>query len=90
MSKLFLAFVTLFALVSIATAATNINTATQLELEMLQGIGPSKASAIVEYRKENGEFGSKNDLIEVSGIGEGTLNLIREEITVSEDKKPKK
>ncbi|WP_412097985.1 helix-hairpin-helix domain-containing protein [Halobacillus litoralis] len=59
-----------------------INQATQEEIQTLSGIGPSKAEAIVMYREENGPFQSKEDLLEVSGIGEKTLEAIEEEIRV--------
>lgn len=55
----------------------NINYATQEEIESLSGIGPSKAAAIIQYREEHGFFQKPEDLLEVSGIGEKTLeNLI--------------
>ncbi len=82
MSKLFLIAVMLFALLGIANAETNINTASQSELELLQGVGPVKARSIVDYRKNNGLFQSKDDLMEVDGIGAGTLNRLRDDITV--------
>jgi competence protein ComEA len=85
MSKLFLVVVALFVLVGIANAEVNINTATQSELETLQGIGPAKAKAIVVYRENNGLFESKGDLEKVSGIGSGTIKKIHGDITVSEN-----
>src|SRR5699024_1630827 len=51
----------------------HLNQATQDELETLNGIGPSKAQAIVDYREENGPFQSIEEVLEVSGIGEKTL-----------------
>ncbi|AEN87547.1 MULTISPECIES: helix-hairpin-helix domain-containing protein [Priestia] len=60
----------------------NINTATTDELQTLNGIGPSKASAIVSYREENGLFQKVEDLGQVSGIGEKSLEKIKAEITV--------
>lgn len=58
----------------------NINQASQSALEELSGIGPSKASAILKYREKNGFFEQKDDLLEVSGIGEKTLENIEDEI----------
>lgn len=53
----------------------NINTATAEQLaQQLQGVGPAKAQAIVEYRELHGEFTSADDLLEVKGIGTGTLD----------------
>ncbi len=52
----------------------NVNTADEKTLEMLPGIGPSKARAIVDYRKKTGPFVSLEDLLKVPGIGPSTLN----------------
>ncbi|HEX6593117.1 MAG TPA: helix-hairpin-helix domain-containing protein [Bacillota bacterium] len=59
-----------------------INDASQEEIESLTGIGPSKAKAIIEYRDEHGMFQTEDDLLEISGIGEKTLENIRDEIQV--------
>ena len=60
----------------------NINTASQTELETLSGIGPSTALKIIQYREENGDFDSIEDIKNVSGIGDAKFNNIKEEITV--------
>ncbi|MHC8967083.1 helix-hairpin-helix domain-containing protein [Priestia aryabhattai] len=60
----------------------NINTANTDELQTLNGIGPSKASAIVSYREENGLFQKVEDLGQVSGIGEKSLEKIKAQIAV--------
>ena len=60
----------------------NINTATAGELVKLNGIGESKAAAIIKYRNEHGGFKSVDELVNVSGIGEKTLEKIRDFITV--------
>ncbi len=60
----------------------NLNTASVTELETLPGIGPSKSSAIIQYREENKGFKTIEDLMEVSGIGEKTFEKLRELITV--------
>ncbi|MEO7320588.1 MAG: ComEA family DNA-binding protein [Nitrosospira sp.] len=80
--KLFLIIITLFAFSSAAYAAVNINTATQAELETLQGIGPAKAKAIVDHRKKNGPFRSPNDLEKVNGIGPGIMKRLRKDIAI--------
>ncbi len=65
-----------------AGAKININVATADELESLPNIGKLKAERIVEYRKENGDFKSPEDIINVKGIGEETLERIRDLIRV--------
>ncbi|RWZ60013.1 ComEA family DNA-binding protein [Halobacillus fulvus] len=59
-----------------------INQATVEEIQTLPGIGPSKAEAIIQYREENGPYRSAEDLLNVSGIGEATLNKLEEAIRV--------
>lgn len=83
MRKIFFIVALLFAFAGFANAGININTATQSELETLQGIGPAKAKAIVEHRKENGPFVSKDSLADVNGIGPGTIKQLREDIVVN-------
>ena len=60
----------------------NINTATQAQLETLSGIGPSTAMKIIAYRQQNGKFGKIEDIKEVSGIGDGKFEKIKNCITV--------
>ncbi len=59
-----------------------LNTATAAELETLPNIGPSRANAIIEYREKNGPFARVDDLTNVSGIGTGILDSIRDLIEV--------
>lgn len=63
-------------------AVININTANQSELQTLPGIGASKAKAIIEYRKNLGEFSSTKDIINVKGIGKKLLAKLEGKITV--------
>lgn len=86
MKKLFMIVILSFLFTGIALAAVNINTASQAELESLQGIGPAKAKAIIEYREQNGSFTSIDDLANVSGIGSGTIKQLRDAITVEAEK----
>lgn len=60
----------------------NINKASSKELEELPGIGPSKASSIIDYRNEIGRFSDLEQLTNVSGIGEKTLQKIKNKISV--------
>lgn len=60
-----------------ARGSVRINTATQAELEMLPGIGPAKARAILDYIKGNGPFETVEELMQVKGIGEATLEKMR-------------
>lgn len=57
----------------------NINTADIGELESLQGIGKTMAQRIIDYRKSD-KFYSIEDIMKVSGIGEGRFNKIKEKI----------
>lgn len=65
-----------------AGGATNLNTATVDDLDELPGVGPVTAQSIVDWRTENGPFRSVDDLLEVRGIGEGTLGDLRDLVTV--------
>ena len=76
--KRFLLALVLLVISSIAIAAVNINTATLEQLEALPGIGPVKGQAIIDYRKANGPFKSIDDLKNVKGIGDATLDKIKQ------------
>ena len=67
----------------LALAAININTATQQELEALNGIGPVKAQAIIDHRKANGPFKSIEQLKDVKGVGDATFDKIKGDVSVS-------
>lgn len=67
-----------------AMADVNINSATASELSSLDGIGSVKAQAIIKDREANGEYQTLSDLTRVSGIGDKTIDAIREEATVAD------
>ncbi len=58
-------------------AVVDLNTADQAELETLPGVGPVTADRILEWRAEHGTFATVEELLEVSGIGERTLEQLR-------------
>jgi len=64
------------------TDLININTASSFELDTLPGIGPTTAGKIIAYREESGPFLATEDIINVSGIGPGTYERIKDLITV--------
>ena len=59
----------------------DINTADAYDLQRLPGIGEKRAGDIVAYREEHGPFSSVDGLTEVSGIGPGILEGLREYVT---------
>lgn len=65
-----------------ASGTVNLNTADQVALETIPGIGPVTASAIIAYRTEIGQFDSIDQLLEVTGIGPATLESMRAYITL--------
>jgi competence protein ComEA len=69
---------------STTAGSININTASQAELTQLPGIGPSTAAAIIQYREQNGPFGSVEEITNVPGIGAVRLEQIRHLITVGD------
>ena len=60
----------------------DINTADKAQLMKIPGIGENKADRIIEYRQIHGRFGSCEELMNVSGIGSGMYEKIKDCITV--------
>lgn len=60
----------------------NINTADLATLQTLNGVGPSTAQKIIDYRNANGKFKSIDDLKKISGIGEKTFAKFKDQICV--------
>ena len=68
------------------TTLVNLNTASQAELETLPDVGPVTALAILAWRDEHGGFTSVDELLEVDGIGETTLEqpgAVRHRVTAT-------
>jgi competence protein ComEA len=63
-------------------APVNLNTATAEQLDTLDGVGPSTAQKILDYRKEHGGFRSVEDLGQVSGIGPKRMEALRGKVVV--------
>jgi competence protein ComEA len=61
-----------------AEVKPSLGSATVEQLDEIDGIGPTLAERIVEYRTENGGFGSLDELQDVEGIGEKRLETLRE------------
>ena len=60
----------------------NLNTATETELDTLPEVGPVTAASILAWRDEHGGFTSVDELLEVDGIGEVTLDKVAPFVTV--------
>jgi competence protein ComEA len=56
----------------------HLSTATSEQLDEVDGIGPTLAERIIEYRDAHGGFRSIQELAEVEGIGEKRLATLRE------------
>jgi competence protein ComEA len=77
-----------FAGASFAADVVDINRADATQLETLNGIGPAKAAAIIEYREANGPFATVEDLANVKGIGLRTVELNRASMSVGDAAAP--
>lgn len=81
--KLLLAAMILGFAAAVFAGPVNVNTADAETISAeLQGVGISKAIAIVEYRQANGPFKTADDLTQVKGIGERTVEINRNNILV--------
>ena len=73
----------LFPAAIVWAGPVNVNTADAPTIAReLDGIGPAKAQAIVEYRQKNGSFRTADDLLKVDGIGQKVLEQNRANIRV--------
>jgi len=64
------------------SAKVDLNTATAEQLDVLPGVGPATAAAIVDHRTRHGPFASVDGLLDVAGIGEAKLAALRDLVTV--------
>lgn len=88
MKRLLLALTCALAFVSTAAlAAVNVNTASADQLSQLDGIGDVKAQAIVKDRTANGPYKTLDDMTRVSGVGQKTVDGLREAATVGQAKR---
>jgi competence protein ComEA len=85
MKKLLIALFATFCAANVIAAPVNINTADAKTIsESISGIGQKKAEAIVKYRTEVGPFKTVEELANVSGIGEKTVQKIKNDILLSD------
>lgn len=81
--KMLMPMLLIAPMLALAGDKVNINTATAESLaEAIQGVGPSRAQAIVKYREKHGPFNAVDDLVLVQGIGLKTVEENREALTV--------
>lgn len=74
-----------FCSANVFAQPVNVNTADAESIsEALSGIGMKKAEAIVQYRTDNGPFKSAQDLANVKGIGEKTIQKNKQDILLSD------
>src|SRR3954462_13922096 len=83
MKRITLLFAALLAFAGLAFGQVNINSATKEQLESLNGIGPVKAQAIVDYRSKNGPFKRLEEIKNVDGVGDATFDKIRGDIKLT-------
>ena len=70
----------------LAVEKVDINTATQTQLEMLNGVGTSTAAAIVHYREQHGPYKSIEALLNVKGIGDKKMAKLNPYLTAKQPK----
>ncbi len=85
MQKVFIGVIGLLAPLLALAGPVNINTADANTIASeLKGIGLAKAEAIVEYRRQHGDFDVPEELLKVKGIGPRVLAANQQDIQVGE------
>lgn len=79
MIKLLLSFLFVTTLLF---SAVNVNRASSAQLQTLNGIGPTKAQEIINYRKSHGGFKTVDELVNVKGIGPKTLLKMKSQVAI--------
>ena len=79
MVKFFLALILISTLLF---SAINVNKANSAQLQTLNGIGPTKAQEIINYRKSHGGFKTVEELVNVKGIGPKTLMNMKSQVAI--------
>jgi len=69
---------------ALRTGLIDINKASAMGLQLLKGIGSTKADEIVKYRETNGSFKRKEDIMSVPGIGPATFEKIKDRLQITE------
>ncbi len=64
-----------------STGPISLSSATEQDLDALDGIGPTLAARIVEWRRTHGGFSSVDQLLDVPGIGPARLEALRAQVT---------
>lgn len=60
----------------------NINTATESQIALLPGLGPKLATEVINYRANNGNFKTVEEIKKVSGVGDKKFEKIKDLITL--------
>lgn len=85
MKRLLAVLFAAFCSFNVLASPVNINTADAKTIgEALSGIGMKKAQAIVKYREEKGAFKTVEELVNVDGIGEKTVEKIKSDVLLSD------
>ena len=84
MKKFLMSLVMVLMFAVCAFAGVDINHADFKTLQTIPGVGPAKAQAIIEYRVDNGDFQSVDDLKHIKGIGDKVFEKLKEHVTCGE------